>query len=132
MLIDIPSNYKRSNGKIANPIRYLCGAEKNLSPEDMAVFHQIDLFDHEETFVDRVTHERIFVSHPYGTTKAALTKLRAVLAKCNLMMTYYPDSWYDKDSCRIELRNAIVHDYVVNGGGVLRYGKRLVLHGEKL
>ena len=129
MLIDTPTNYRRTKGSVANPIRYLCGAEKNLSPEDMVIFHQSNLFDHKETFVDMVTHERIFVSHPYGATAAVLSKLNVILSKCNLVMTYYPDSWYNKDACRIELRNATVHNHIANGGGVLRYGKRLMLCG---
>ena len=129
MLISIPSNYRKTRGRISSPIRYLCGKEENLSPEELAIFHQLNLFDHQETFVERKTHERIYVSHPYSTTESDLRKLNAVLSKCGLMMTHSPDSWYSEDTCRIELRNAIVHDHIVKGGGVLRYGKRLWLCG---
>ena len=129
MLIEIPKNYRKTRGKLSSPIRYLCGNEANLLPDELAIFHELNLFDHTETFVDRRTHERIFVSPPYSTTEPALRKLETVLSKCDLMMTYFPDSWYRENTCRIELRNAIVHDHVANGGGVLKYGKRLRLCG---
>ena len=129
MLIEIPKSYRKTRGKLSSPIRYLCGNEANLLPDELAVFHELNLFDHTETFVDRRTHERIFVSHPYSTTESALRKLETVLSKCDLMMTYFPDSWYRENTCRIELRNAIVQDHIANGGGVLKYGKRLRLCG---
>ena len=129
MLIEIPKSYRKTRGKLSSPIRYLCGNEANLLPDELAIFHELNLFDHTETFVDRRTHERIFVSHPYSTTESVLIKLEAVLSKCDLMMTYFPDSWYHENTCRIELRNAIVHDHIANGGGVLKYGKRLRLCG---
>ena len=129
MLIEIPKSYRKTRGKLSSPIRYLCGNEANLLPDELAIFHELNLFDHTETFVDRRTHERIFVSHPYSTTESALRKLEAVLSKSDLMMTHFPDSWYHENTCRIELRNAIVHDHIANGGGVLKYGKRLRLCG---
>ena len=129
MLIEVPKNYRKTRGKLSSPIRYLRGNEANLLPDELTIFHELNLFDHTETFVDRRTHERIFVSHPYGPTESALKKLESVLSKCDLMMTHFPDSWYHENTCRIELRNAIVHDHIANGGGVLRSGKRLRLCG---
>ena len=129
MLIEIPENYKKTKARLSSPIRYLGGNEDSLSPEEKAIFHQVNLFDHPETFVDSKTHEQIYVSHPYGATESALRKLETVLSKCGLMMTHFPDSWCRDNTCRIELRNALEHDHIVNGGGVLRRGKRRILCG---
>lgn len=67
MLINIPKNYKRTHGSLDDPICYLTGRDSSSFPIWNVLRLKSSLLDHPETFIDRVTKERIFVSHPYST-----------------------------------------------------------------
>ena len=65
MLIEIPKNYKPTKGRTDDPIRYLTKKEGNSFPQWVNFPHKYPLLDHCETFIDRTTKEKIFVSHNF-------------------------------------------------------------------
>lgn len=131
MLIDIPKNYKRTCGGLADPIRYLTGREGKSFPLWKQLRLKSLLLDHCETFMDRTTRERIFISHPYVENPELLDEMRAVLETCGVGMVWFQDSWYHQDTWRIELRNAMIRSTIANGESrkVLKQGRRPVLVG---
>ena len=131
MLIDIPKNYKRTRSGLADPIRYLTGREGKLFLLWKQLHLKSHLLDHCETFIDRTTKERIFVSHTYVENPELLDEMSVVLNVCGVDMVWFQDSWYHPNTCRIELRNAKIRNAIVNGESrkVLRRGCRPVLVG---
>ncbi len=131
MLIDVPKNYKCTRGKLTDPIRYLTGKDGNSFPQWKKFPFKFPLLDHCETFIDRTTRERIFVSHPHVEDLDLVSQMRMVLDSCGIDVVWYKDSWYHEGACRLELRNAAIRKCIVNGQGsqVLKQGHRSVLVG---
>ena len=131
MLIEIPKNYKPTKGRTDDPIRYLTKKEGNSFPQWVNFPHKYPLLDHCETFIDRTTKERIFVSHPYVTDPVHIDEMRAVLNTCGVDVVWSRDSWYYDTTWRIELRNAAIKRAIGNGTSckVLKQGRRSVLVG---
>ena len=129
MLIAIPRNYKPTKGRIDDPIRYLTGKGGNSFPQWNNFSYKNFLLDHRETFIDRATKERIFVSHPYVTDPRRLDEMRTVLNTCGVDVVWFRDSWYYETAWRIELRNSAIRRLVASGGcrTVLKQGLRSVL-----
>ena len=131
MLIDIPKNYKCTRGKLTDPIRYLTGKDGNSFPQWKKFPYKFPLLDHCETFIDRTTRERFFVSHPYVEELNLISQMRMVLDSCGVDVTWYRDSWYHEGACRLELRNTAIRKCIANGQGrqVLKQGRRSILVG---
>ena len=131
MLIDIPKNYKCTHCKLTDPIRYLTGKDGDSFPQWKKFPFKFPLLDHCETFVDRTTRERIFVSHPYVEESNLITQMRMVLDSCGVDVAWYRDSWYHEGACRLELRNAAIRKCIANGQDrqVLKQRHRAVLVG---
>lgn len=131
MLIDMPKNYKPTKGRAKDPIRYLTGKIGNSFSQWESFPNKYPLFDHCETFIDQITKERIFVSHPYIEHPELLEEMRMVLEACGVDMIWFQDSWYHQNAWRIELRNAKIRSAIANGESrkVLRQGCRPVLVG---
>jgi hypothetical protein len=131
MLINIPKNYKRTHGSLDDPICYLTGRDSSSSPIWNVLHLKSSLLDHPETFIDRKTRERIFVSHPYNVNPNELDEIRSVLGACGVDMIWFHDSWYHENTWRIELRNAKIRSAIANGESrkVLKQGRRSVLVG---
>ena len=130
MKIEIPSNYKKTNGGMAprssawDPVYYL--TYKSVG-DGRGVINR--LLDHCETFVDRKTKERIFVSHKYDIEDADVAQARKLLGELGVMMEIFEDSWYHEDTKRIEFRKASIHNAIETGecAKVLRFGKKNIL-----
>ena len=131
MLIDIPKNYKPAKGSLKDPIRYLTGKIGNSFSQWESFPYKYPLLDHCETFIDRTTKERIFVSHPYVTDPRLIDEMRMVLDACGVEVVLFRDSWYKDAAWRIELRNAEIRRLINNGESrkVLKQGRRPVLVG---
>ena len=131
MLIDMPKNYKPTKGGVKDPIRYLTGKCGDSFAQWKSFPYKNFLLDHCETFLDRVTKERIFVSNPYVTEPRLIDEMRMVLNTCGVDVTWYRDSWYSDATWRIELRNAAIRELISNGQSrkVLKQGRRSVLVG---
>ena len=131
MLIDMPKNYKPTRGRINDPIRYLTGRTGDSFPQWENFPYRYPLLDHCETFRDRTTKERIFVSHPYVTDHKLIDEMRMVLNTCGVDVAWHRDSWYNDATWRIELRNAAIRKLISNGQSrkVLKHGRRSVLVG---
>ena len=131
MLINIPKNYKRTHDGLIDPICYLTGKECSYFPIWNVLRLKSSLLDHSETFIDRVTKERIFVSHPYNVNPNELDEMRSVLDACVVDMIWFQDSWYHENTWRIELRNAKIRSTIANGESrkVLKQGRHSVLVG---
>ena len=131
MLIDRPRNYKPTRGEVEDPIRYLTGKGGGSFPQWESFPYKNFLLDHCETFRDRTTKERIFVSHPYVTDPVHIDEMRAVLNTCGVDVVWSRDSWYYDTTWRIELRNAAIKRAIGNGTSckVLKQGRRSVLVG---
>ena len=129
MLIAIPRNYRPTKGRIDDPIRYLTGKRGDSFPQWNNFARGNFLLDHCETFIDRTTKERIFVSHPYVTDPSRQDEMRAVLDTCGVDVVWFRDSWYYETTWRIELRNAAIRRLVASGECrmVLKQGHRSVL-----
>lgn len=131
MLIEIPKNYKPTKGRTGDPIRYLTGRAGSSFPQWDDFPHKYPLLDHCETFIDRATKEKIFVSHPYVTDPVHIDEMCTVLNTCGVDVVWFRDSWYCDTTWRIELRNAAIKRAIENGAcrRVLRQGRRSVLVG---
>jgi len=131
MLIDMPKNYKPTKGRVKDPIRYLTGKSRGPFSQWENFPYKYPLLDHGETFIDRTTKERIFVSHPYVEHPDLLEAMREVLETCGVDMIWFQDSWYHQNTWRIELRNAKIRSAIANGESrkVLRQGHCPVLVG---
>lgn len=131
MLIDIPKDYKLTRSGLADPIRYLTGREGKSFLLWKQLHLKSPLLDHCETFIDRTTKERIFVSHPYNVNPNELDEMRSVLGACGVDMIWFQDSWHHENTWRIELRNAKIRSAIANGGSckVLKQGRHSVLVG---
>ena len=131
MLIDRPKNYKPTGGGVGDPIRYLTGKRGDSFLQWESFPYKNFLLDHCETFIDRTTKERIFVSHPYVTDPKLIYEMRTVLNTCGVDVVWYRDSWYYDTAWRIELRNAEIRRAIANGGcrKVLKQGRRSVIVG---
>lgn len=131
MLIEIPKNYKTTKGRIGDPIRYLTGKEGVSFPQWKNFPHKNSLLDHCETFIDRTTKERIFVSHPYVTEPRMINEMRMVLDACGVDMVWFRDSWFNDATWRIELRNAVIRRAIENESSckVLKQGRGSMLVG---
>ncbi len=131
MLIDIPKNYKPTKGSLKDPIRYLTGKSGGSFSQWESFAYKYPLLDHGETFIDRTTKERIFVSHPYVTDPRLIDEMRMVLDACGVDVVWFRDSWYNDTAWRIELRNAAIRRLLDNGEcrKVLKQGRCPVLVG---
>lgn len=131
MLIDMPKNYKPTKGRVKDPIRYLTGKKGGLFPQWQHFSAKSQLLDHPETFLDRTTRERIFVSHPYVTEPRVIDEMRMVLDACGINVVWFRDSWYNDVTWCIELRNATIRGLITNGESrkVLKQGCKSVLVG---
>ena len=131
MLIDIPKNYKPTKGSLKDPIRYLTGKSRGSFSQWESFPYKYPLLDHGETFIDRTTKERIFVSHPYVTDPRLIDEMRMVLDACGVDVVWFRDSWYNDAAWRIELRNAAIRRMIENGESrkVLKQGRHSVLVG---
>ena len=131
MLIGIPKNYKSTKAMIDDPIRYLTGKRGDSFLQWENFPYKNFLLDHCETFIDRTTKERIFVSHPYVTDHKLIDEMRTVLNTCGVDVVWHRDSWYYDTAWRIELRNAAIRELINNGQcrKVLKQGRRSVLVG---
>jgi len=131
MLITIPKNYKLTKGRTEDPVRYLTGRPGDAFPQWENFSHKSFLLDHCETFIDRTTKERIFVSHTYVTDHELIDEMRSVLNTCGVEVVWSRDSWYNDAAWRIELRNAAIRRLIDNGESceVLKQGRHSVLVG---
>ena len=131
MLIDIPKNYRATRGDVNDPIRYLTGKGGVSFPQWESFPYKNFLLDHCETFRDRTTKERIFVSHPYVTDHKLIDEMRTVLNTCGVDVVWHRDSWYYDTAWRIELRNAEIRRAIANGDcrKVLKQGRHSVIVG---
>ena len=131
MLIDMPKNYKPTKGRVKDPIRYLTGKIGNSFSQWESFPYKYPLLDHCETFIDRITKERIFVSHPYVTDPKQIELLRDIMNNCGVDMICFRDSWYHAATWRLEFRNAAIRRAIANGEcrKVLKQGRRSVLVG---
>lgn len=131
MLIGIPKNYKFTKAMIDDPIRYLTGKRGDSFLQWENFPYKNFLLDHCETFIDRTTKERIFVSHPYVADPKLIDEMRVVLNACGVDVVWFRDSWYYDTTWRIELRNAAIRKAIANGmcRKVLKQRRRSVLVG---
>jgi len=131
MLIDMPTSYKPTKGRLKDPIRYLTGKAGDSFPQWENFPYKYPLLDHCETFIDRTTKERIFISHPYVTEPRLIDEMRMVLSTCGVDLVWFRDSWFNDSTWRIELRSATIRRLISSGASrqVLKHGRRFVLVG---
>ena len=131
MLIDMPKNYKPTKGRVKDPIRYLTGKIGNSFSQWESFPYKYPLLDHCETFIDRITKERIFVSHPYVTEPRVIDEMCMALEACGVNVVWFRDSWYNDATWRIELRDAAIRRSIANGESrkVLKQKRHSVLVG---